>query len=467
MTHSSNSGLTVPWPAWPADQPSRLATAEPLSIVRRENVLRWSLILCCLCTLLWCASPVIGFVRVLAALTLIGYAGAALGIFLPGLGILSVATLCALDPLTRVFLMTGGLFRWNTFNYFLVLVSLSSFPLLLRLRDPHTRLMQVLILILLIGVFNSDEKSDCWQHIVNASSVFGLTVYTIRGHRLEAVWPSVGLLAGMLSAVGCLFFYVAQSSLPTIDKNAMSMFPVASLVGVTIGFQFSGRYPTLSLVLLVLAVINSAWVFLSASRGGMLIALCCVMCLLLSRFSWTRTAVFAGTVSIAVLASLTWFPDMAANSVFRVQKLLDADRKASTRTSGRSDLMRGGWRIFAENPFGVGTGDFGSQYAVVSASSTDLAFRRGKSRPSHSAWIKVLAENGLPGITVLACFVGSFAYRGWKSGRQTLQWTGLLTTGAISVAFLSTEFQSKALWFVAASAISILGDCRRSRLDRG
>ena len=74
-----------------------------------------------LAILTWAASFVIGFENALTILVLVGFAAAVVGLRSPAIGLLGIGMLATLDALTRVFLLSGGLLRWNTLNYWLLL----------------------------------------------------------------------------------------------------------------------------------------------------------------------------------------------------------------------------------------------------------------------------------------------------------------------------------------------------------
>ena len=97
---------------------------------------------------------------------------------------------------------------------------------------------------------------------------------------------------------------------------------------------------------------------------------------------------------------------------------------------------------------GIGTGSF----ALVSMSTGLL----GSQRPAHSAWIQVLAENGVLGVLLLATFIGSFAIIGFRKKKEKRLLFALFITIVFSGAFIAKEFRGKSLWFLAASGIVLL-----------
>src|SRR5205085_6576527 len=130
--------------------------------------------------------------------------------------------------------------------------------------------------------------------------------------------------------------------------------------------------------------------------------------------------------------------------------------------SGRSDLGLGGYYIFLEHPLGVGTGGFAASWATLGARDRLSGFKQGEEFPAHSGWIKVLAENGLPGIVLLVLYTYSFLRGGLRAHDRRVRGLSLMVGVALGVAFLSTEFQGKGFWFVAAGATALL---RRDAAD--
>ena len=128
----------------------------------------------------------------------------------------------------------------------------------------------------------------------------------------------------------------------------------------------------------------------------------------------------------------------------------------ANRTSGRSELMLGAWYIFVDHPFGVGTGGFTRAWERMTFVPGMSYFEIGEDMAAHSAWAKVLAENGIVGFLLLAGFIGSFAFVGWKRRAAGLFLIGAFTTLVLAAAFTNTEFQSKGLWLLSAASVVIL-----------
>jgi hypothetical protein len=170
------------------------------------------------------------------------------------------------------------------------------------------------------------------------------------------------------------------------------------------------------------------------------------------RALWFATV--AGLIAVAVTSEFMVSRDTALD---RLKIMAESDRSVRTRTSGRSELALGAWYIFQNHPLGVGTGGFTRAWAALGAREGLTRFRwTHPTHKAHSGWAKILAENGAPGTIVLAAYVLSFAVVGWRTRDTTLRRLGLLVTVVLALAWVTTEFQNKGLWLVAAGAAVLL-----------
>ena len=254
---------------------------------------------------------------------------------------------------------------------------------------------------------------------------------------------------------GAIYFW-QKTGIPYIDRNGLSYFFLTAIFTICLAFPFAQREKRGPLYLGALATLCGCWVFLTTSRGGTLIGLFAALCLLAEIKGLKQRLMIMACGAVVAIGVLGQFTEIQDKSVGRITKLMDGDRTWSSRTSGRSELMRGAFDIFWNHPFGVGTGGYSVTWSDMSRDKGRYAFGAGKESSAHSAWTKTLAENGVPGCLLLFCFVFSFAYEGWRLRRHGLAMIGLLPTVAFSFAFLTSEFQGKGLWFVAAGVAVLL-----------
>ena len=416
----------------------------------------------------WLAAEWVGFLPALRGLTFLGFAAAVAGVRRPALGLLGVGMLAVLDPISRHLVMgSGGLLRWNSFNYWLVLFTLMWLPRVWRLSDPHSRLLRVLIAVLVIGLPFAERWEPGLQTLLNVATVFALVVYAQRAPRDAEAMFWLGVVMSVTAAAGGFEYYRHVDGLPVMNKNAFSMFPLAGLLGATIALPFAGAIRCGQLLLASLASVDLAWVFLSRSRGALLLGLIAMAFLLISIRTLPRRVTSFTAAALLVAGASGHFDALQADASRRFGKMLDQRMSLEERTSGRGNLALGGWRIFTRHPLGVGTGGFEDAWAELEQLDNSTRFAQGKLVPAHSAWVMVLAENGLPGVIVFAMFVGSFAVTGMRRRDPTLRRLGIFATVILMAAFMTTEFQSKALWFLAAIVTALLHQQHRWAMPRG
>jgi len=396
----------------------------------------------------------------LTTLTIAGFVAALIGYFNPTIGLLGAGVICTVDSLSRSLLMTGGLLRFNTFNYLLIAMMLLALPLIERLRDTQTRLLQAFVVLAVLGVAVSGDHAGGAQHVMNILAPIGLMVYFMRARHDGRIFYWVGLLNGLVSGIGGMVFFLQIDRLPWVtpdaqdrfmNANAFSYFPLTGLFSVCLAFPLVGGRDQTKLGLLATA--NVLWVFLSGSRGSMFVALCCTAFLLSTSAGLSRRAVFLLVAPLAAIAAVSTFGGLQDRAIGRITKLFDSSYSLAGRTSGRTDVAIVGWRMFSQNPLGVGTGAFAAEYSVTDAD--ELAFA-GTHKQAHSAWIKTLAENGIVGLVLLIIYVWSFAVSARRRGPPGIGALGLLVSAVLSIAFFSAEFQGKGLWFLAAGATVLM-----------
>jgi hypothetical protein len=401
-------------------------------------------------------SFVAGFKTGFALMTAIAFVAAIVGLYRPAIGLLGISMLCTMDTLDRALLFTGGMFPWNTLNYWLLVVMFLSMAFLLRLSDPQSRFLELAVILLLFGLLFTPVMEDGLETSLNVVTFFGILYYFSRSSREDLPWFWQGIVSGIVGAgLGCAYF-VGMSNLPVINANAWAYFPVTAMFAICLGFRFAPRRGKGQLALGMLALLNLVWVFLSGSRGTLLVALVCMAYLIFSMRSKIQQIgylVFGALLAVVVILN---FSTLNETAMHRINKLLDPDQSMVGRTSGRSDLAYGGLLLFLDHPFGVGTGGFTVAWARMGFRSSLSGYGYGANREAHAGWIKILAENGFLGFIVLAAFAFSFAVMGWHRRGSGLFSFGLFVTAVLCVAWVSTEFASKGIWFLTAGGTALL-----------
>jgi O-antigen ligase len=420
-------------------------------VVTGSPVSFWGPIIVSIIAIVWGMGLFVGFQVSLGILTAAGFAAALAGARWPWVGTLGIGALCVMDGLTRFYLMSGGLLRWNTFNYLLILMLLLYLPVVTQIKDIHSRILAGLLLLMAFQLPISSDVEDGVHTILSVVSCFGILLYFLRSAKDPAVIQWLGWTNGMIGAAGGAVFYMQMDQMTAINHNAFSAFPLAALFSICLAYPLVSAASQFSLGLL--GIVNILWIFLTGSRGGMLMAIFCLIFLAnRTRKASSQLALFLVAPLLAAL-TLTLFSGLGDYAGSRVTKLFDDERSMENRTSGRNELMAAGLYLFQNHPLGVGTGGFGNEFEGVHL--VDLSFS-GRDVNAHSAWIKILAENGLPGIILLAAYVLSFAAVRGTDGADPARSLGLLVAIVLAAAFVTREFQSKSIWLLTASFVATM-----------
>ena len=83
----------------------------------------------------------------------------------------------------------------------------------------------------------------------------------------------MGLINGTAAAIGGLVFFLQQESLPLIDPNVLSYFPLTGLLSCALAYRVVSTSRSIEGLLERLAIVNAYWVFLTGSRGALLVSL--------------------------------------------------------------------------------------------------------------------------------------------------------------------------------------------------
>jgi hypothetical protein len=404
--------------------------------------------------IVWVLSLGLGFAFGVTTLTLVAFGATVLGLRFPHLGLIGIGMMATLDPITRVFMATGGLWRWNTFNYWLLLTIALSIPLLLRFRDVHTRLIQLFILMLALGLLLTPAFESGIQHTLGIIGIFGLLMYFARAGHDAKVWYWMAMVNGTMAAIGGLSFFIQKDSTRYVDHNVWAYFPLTAIYTICMAMPFTSEKPRQQLSLVLLALVNVGWLFLNGSRSNLLLGLVAILFLFVAMRSVLNRTIVLALALVMVMMVPIFFSDLQEGTLERFDKLFNTTTTAEDRTNGRATLLLGGWYIFQDNPLGVGTGGFPVAWSQLDMRE-GLGFRHGQEFSSHSAWMRILVENGIPGFLLLALFVWSYAFVGLRQRDRVLMMLGVMTSVAMSMTFFVTEFQNKGLWFLAAGMIMI------------
>jgi hypothetical protein len=411
------------------------------------------------------ATVVVDLRVVLTVLNLAAFGLAIVGLRYPALGVLGITMLCTLDPLVAPLLLTGGLFRWNTLNYWLLFVMFVWSPYLMRQSDLSTRCFQLLMVVMGLGLLFAPEPALGIQQMFRMVTMLGIMIYLVRGSDSLGPWYWAALLSGALAASLTAAYVFNEPRLPYVNPNVWSFLPMGALLFIGLVYPLVADRPGRQNILGSLAVVNAGWVFLSTSRGSLLVALIVLAYIVVAASNMRRSLVYLCLGGLACLFLLSQFSDLSAKSLERVQLLFDSSKKARVRTSGRWDLALGGYYIVRDHPLGVGTGGFARQWSELGRREGMSNFHQGKEFAAHSGWVKIMAENGIPGLLLLLAYALSFLIVGRRSPYPIVRKMGTLVSVVLLASWISAEFDSKGLWLFCAGAAVLLQAAGRRRVE--
>lgn len=419
--------------------------------------------------LCWAVGLFISFSLGVTLITVIGFVAAIAGARQRFVGLLGIGILCTADTVTRGYVAySSTILRWNSLNYFLLAVIILNVPLLLKLKGGSIRLLQYLVVLLTVEISTSIDPSSGALTVLNVVTCFGLVVYYVRALDLRQRWYWFSLVCGVTAALGGFVFFLQREHLPDVNLNAVAQFPLTGILAICVGLSLARLEKDKiskkkQLILGFIAAANFCWVFLSTSRGALLTASLCILYLLgVIQGVTTRLSLAIAGAGLAALILMN-YSDLQSVTLERLDKTFDTSRSAVSRTTGRSDLALGGWYLFLDHPLGVGTGAFSERWSQLGPRSGLSGFAEGKKKESHSGWIKTLAENGAPGILLLVALVASFGVAGYRSRNRLMLLFGTFVSLCLSVALVSTEFQSKGLWMMVAALLAGFYQVARER----
>jgi O-antigen ligase len=422
---------------------------------REQIVARWGWFICLSTLGAWATSAVLPFTFALAMSSVVAASAAVLGLRYPVLGLLGIGILCALDSILGPLLLQGGFLRWSTINYWLVGVAFLFAPLLVRERGLPALFLALLVAWLGIGLLLTPDLMAGLTQMSALVVVLGLVVYFRRATRVPEVWFWMALAVALASALGTLAFLSAYPPAHRINPNIWSDLPLAGVHAACIGLALEGSRRR-RFVLGLLFAVNLAWVFLSASRGALLIAAVALVAVVAMAETAKRRVVLLGAGGLVAVGLVLQFPALAHRSMERLALTFDQSRSIKVRSSARSEIARGGWELFRMHPIlGVGTGGFARERAALGRVGTRF-YRPGTARSAHSGWVRVIAENGLPGALLLAGFVASFAWVGRRLADRRLRLLAYAASATLCLGLIATEFSSKELWFFAAGSMVLV-----------
>jgi putative inorganic carbon (HCO3(-)) transporter len=239
---------------------------------------------------------------------------------------------------------------------------------------------------------------------------------------------------------------------PSIYGRFLVLAILASLVFVLTG---TARW----LALGAAGAIAAIWLGLLVSFSQSSFVALMVGVLVAAAFAWRRRAVLVTGLAVAALLSVGFSAPGLRDA------LLEERRSGVDRaTSGRFDLVSNGLEIALDHPAGgVGLGSFEQAYAA----RTGLKGEEPRRAASHNSAVTVAAENGVPGVVLLAWLLVAAlavplrrASRSFSGRASLIVGLGVLAIAVHSM-FYAAFFEDPMMWSLLGLA-ALVGAWRGS-----
>jgi O-antigen ligase len=301
-----------------------------------------------------------------------------------------------------------------------------------------------------------------------------LIVYTAVRESKHARWVLGSFVVGASIAAIFAVLYpptpgqydVARATGTIGDPNELAAVLVAGVILAGVLFSVLHRSPMLRLASGAAAVLCTAGLFTTFSRGGLVALACALLAAMFIGGRWRGTAVAVG--AIAVLTALMFFTMFAPKEASQRITTLDGG-------TGRTAIWSVGGRMVQAHPIrGVGAGNFQTSavHYVLKPGAIQYDYFIDHPKVAHNTYLQVLSELGLVGLVLfLSLLIFAFtciikaARRFSEAGNRDME---LLTRGVILALigilaadfFISGQF-SKQLWLLLGMCPALLAIASR------
>ena len=238
------------------------------------------------------------------------------------------------------------------------------------------------------------------------------------------------------------------------DPSIYGRFLVLAILACLVVVLAGGSKRAMAAATLAIA---ATWLGLVVSFSQSSFAALTVGVLVAAAFVWRRRAVVAMGLGAAVLVSAGFSAPSLRDALFE-------DRGVDRATSGRFALVSNGLEIALDHPAaGVGLGSFEQAYS----DRTGLRGDEPRRAASHNTLVTVAAENGLPGVLLLAWLLAAGLVVPFRRASQSFAGRASLIVGLLVLAiavhsmFYAAFFEDPVLWGLLGLA-AVVGAWRGS-----
>jgi len=252
---------------------------------------------------------------------------------------------------------------------------------------------------------------------------------------------------------------VARVSGTIGDPNEFAALLVAGLVLAVALIGVARRAPVLRTASVLAAVLCTAGIFVSVSRGGLVALAVALLAALFLAGRWRPVVLFA-TVLVAISGAV-YFSASGASDRLTLED----------RGTGRLDIWTVGWRMVQDKPVtGVGAGNFQQSaihYLLEPGSILRDEFIVVSPLAAHNVYLQVTAELGVVGLLLFLAILGfslscamraATRFRQAEDVRMELLSRGVLLAliGLLAADFFLSDQYSKQLWLLLGLAPALL-----------
>jgi O-antigen ligase len=270
----------------------------------------------------------------------------------------------------------------------------------------HRRLLEVLAILLVwlsLSVAWAPDVGRSWTNlwqwgaVVSVFVVVATAVVDARAVRFVMGAFVAGGVASVATSAAAGNAGAVRLEAAAGDPNflAAGLIPCIAFAAAMIG---STKRPLERLLFVVAIVVLAAGVVLTESRGALVAGLTAAVTAFVV-FRRRRAHVVGLAVLVVVVGGLLFAAAPAA---------WERVSQPDTRGSGRSDLWTVAWRVADDHPFlGVGINNFGAvagDYVREPGLLFDVGLIAEDPHTVHNLYLQLLAENGIPGVSLFAIF---------------------------------------------------------------
>lgn len=298
-----------------------------------------------------------------------------------------------------------------------------------------------------IGWTTTSYPDVVWSWVVEFSKIVGVMVVAVNvlttRARLRFFLLAFLAFFALYPVRGALVTYFAYGGGPGgragwnyVYENPNDLAGMCVLVfSLTLGMLVTDRRGWIRVSAFAGALVLPLVILLTQSRGAFL-ALLAIVAIALKGF-WRRgRVILMAAVAIGLLALVT--PDSVWQRLGTIRDVTNGDEVAArTEAEGsarqRLEIWKVASTIFAENPVtGVGMGAYPRVHYLTAQRSTFSPIAGG-ARDSHSTYLNLLAETGLPGLLLFCAVIGAVVVDAERARRRA---RGTHPSGAAQLFYL-------------------------------